>query len=283
MIFKFQDESPDNVIHGASIGAGDDDEPDIVARVEMDAMPAPVVAVANADDETETEPDHPEEEDEEERQDLQRLRELWLSLLEREQRLELRLQELEGLRSQEAEATVRELESRVATADTETRLLQLKVSTLQEDNGRLRAQVEELDTARAELARAKEKLRAVEARVQGEQEEAAALRARVAELESCGEERAAALAAEVAELRKANAALEEDNMELALRLQDAEQAASASVNLVPEVIAVLVNSCLQYNLVLHITLCLCGYQMLFLVNFYFIGCYFSFYRNVVNR
>lgn len=217
----------ENVIHGASIGA--DDEPDIVARVLMDNTPAEIVG-ANADEETEQ---NPSEQEQEERQ----VRELWLSLLEREQRLELRLQELEGLRVQEA--TVRELEGRVAAAAVEERLLQLKVSTFQEENGRLRAQVEELGTTRAELARAKEKLRAIKARVQAEQEEArreaAALRARVAELERGGEETASALAAEIAELRKANAALEEENLELALGLQDAQQAAS-SVDPVLEVI-----------------------------------------------
>ncbi|OEL13167.1 hypothetical protein BAE44_0025814 [Dichanthelium oligosanthes] len=230
-ILSSNGESLENVLHGASIGAGDDDEPVIVARVEMEATPAEI-AGANADDETE--PDQSEEE--ERKREHERLRELWLSLLEREQRLELRLQELEGLRAQEA--TVRELESRVAASATDERLLQLKVSTLQEENGRLRAQLEDLDTARAELARAKEKLRAIKARVQAEQEEARreaeTLRAKVAELESGGEARASALAAEMAELRKVNAALEEENLKLALRLQDAEQAVSASVNLVLE-------------------------------------------------
>ncbi|RLN22661.1 hypothetical protein C2845_PM07G13490 [Panicum miliaceum] len=234
-ILSSNDESLENVIHGASVGAGDD-EPDIVARVVMEATPAEI-AGASADDGTE--PDGSEEEERQElerqRQEHERLRELWLSLLEREQRLELRLQELEGLRAQEA--TVRELEGRVAAAATEERLLQLKVATLQEENGRLRAQVEELGTARAELARAKEKLRAIKARVQAEQEEArreaAALRAKVAELEKGGAETAGALAAEIAELRKANAALEEENLELALRLQDAQQDGS-SVNPAPE-------------------------------------------------
>ncbi|KAF8670983.1 hypothetical protein HU200_050255 [Digitaria exilis] len=236
------DKSLENVIHGASIGAGDD-EPDIVARVEIHATATPA-GIAGGNAAAETEQDQPEEEEEEKRQEElerqqehDRLRVLWLSLLEREQRLEMRLQELEDLRAQQA--TVRELESRVAAAAMEERLLQLKVATLQEENGRLRAQVDELDTARAELARAKEKLRAIKARVQAEQEEArreaAALRAKVAELEKGGEETAGKLAAEIAELRKANAALEEENLELAIRLQESEQAAaSASVNLVLE-------------------------------------------------
>ncbi|XP_062213783.1 uncharacterized protein LOC133914770 isoform X2 [Phragmites australis] len=224
-ILSAKDEYLENVIHGALIGSGDD-EPVLVARVETTQTE---MSGANAVDETE------DGQSEEERQELERLRELWLSLLEREQRLELRLQELDGHREQEA--TVRELENRVAAAAMETRLLELNVSSLQEENGRLRAQVAELDAARAELARAKEKLRAIKARMQGEKEEArseaAALRARVAELENGREERASALAAEAAGLRKVNAALEEESMELALRLQDAEQAAS-SVNLVLE-------------------------------------------------
>uniref|UniRef100_A0A0A9GPB3 Uncharacterized protein n=1 Tax=Arundo donax TaxID=35708 RepID=A0A0A9GPB3_ARUDO len=226
-ILTSKDESLENVIHGASIGAGDD-EPDLVARVEMETAPTNMAAGANADDD-ETEGGQSEQE----RQELEQLRELWLSLLEREQRMELWLQELEGLREQEA--AVRELENRVSAAAMEARLLEMKVSTLQEENGRLRAQVDELDAARAELACAKEKLHAIKARVEGEQEEAqreaAALRARVEELESGREERAGALAAEAAALREANAAMEEENVELALRLQDAEQAAS-SVNLV---------------------------------------------------
>ncbi|XP_039809938.1 uncharacterized protein LOC120673245 isoform X2 [Panicum virgatum] len=222
-ILSANDESSENVIHGASVGAGED-EPDIVARVVIEATPPAEIAGANAADGAE-----PDGSGEEERRERERLRELWLSLLEREQRLELRLQELEGLRAQEA--TVRELEGRVAAAAAaEERLLQLKVATLQEENGRLRAEVEELGAARAELARAKEKLRAIKARVQAELEEAAALRAKVAELERGGEETAGALAAEVAELRKANAALEEENLVLALRLQDARQAAPSSVN-----------------------------------------------------
>ncbi|CAL4949087.1 unnamed protein product [Urochloa decumbens] len=237
-ILSSNDDSSQNVIHGASVGAGDD-EPDIVARVEMDTTPGEIAGVVtNAADETEHCQAQTEEEErrELERQEQERLRELWLSLLEREQRLELRLQELEGLREQQA--AVRELEGRAAAAAAEERLLQLRVSTLQEENGRLRAQAEELGAARAELARAKEKLRAVKARVQEEQEEvrreAAALREKLAELERGGEERAGALAAEIAELRKANAALEEENLELALKLQDAGQAASPSVNPVLE-------------------------------------------------
>ncbi|CAO2208478.1 unnamed protein product [Urochloa humidicola] len=235
-ILSSNDDSSENVIHGASVGAGDD-EPDIVARVEMDTAPAEIAGSTNAADETEKVQAQPGGE-EERRREQERLRELWLSLLEREQRLELRLQELEGLRAQQA--AVRELEGRVAAAAAEERILQLKVSTLQEENGRLRAQAEELGAARAELSRAKDKLRAVKARVQEEQEaarrEAAALREKVAELERGGDERAAALAAEIAELRKANAALEEENLELALRLQeqDAGQAASPPVNLVLE-------------------------------------------------
>ncbi|TVU34225.1 hypothetical protein EJB05_16056, partial [Eragrostis curvula] len=217
-ILSSKDESLDNVIHGASIGAGDD-EPVIVARVKT------TQAGANADDETE------HGLSEEERQETERLRELWLELVEREQMLELRLQELKELRDQEE--TVRELEDRVAVAATEARLLQLRVASLQEENGNLRAQLEELDDARAQLASAKEKLREIKARVEEEHEEAAALQAKVAELERGDEERAIALAAEAAALREANAALEVQNIELALRLQDAEQAAS-SVNLALE-------------------------------------------------
>ena len=98
----------ENVIHGASVGAGDD-EPDIVARVVMIEAALAETVGANADDGAEPE--------------FERRR--------HEQR-QLRLQELEGLRAQEA--TVRELKGRVAAA-AEERLLQLRVETLQEENG----------------------------------------------------------------------------------------------------------------------------------------------------
>jgi hypothetical protein len=58
----------------------------------------------------------------------------------------------------------------------------------------------------------------------------------VEELESGGEERAGVLAVEGVELRRANAVLEENNMELALRLQDA----SRLLHLPPKVIVILI-------------------------------------------
>ncbi|KAL6882098.1 hypothetical protein ACP4OV_011570 [Aristida adscensionis] len=216
-IVSSKGESLENVLHGASIGAGYDDEPLIVARVPTIAQAADIAGANAGGDDTE----------------LERVRELWLSLVEREQRLQLRLQELEGLREQHA--AVRELEHRAAAAAAENRVLELRVAALQDENGRLRSQAAELDDARAELARVREKLRAIEARARAEQEEARreaeALRQRAGEVERRGEEAAGAVAAEAAALRRANAALEEENMELALRLQDAEQVAS-SVNLV---------------------------------------------------
>ncbi|KAL5226277.1 hypothetical protein ABZP36_014542 [Zizania latifolia] len=206
-ILSSNEESLENVIHGASVGAWDD-EPVIVARVLMNPTDT---AVANAGDETE-EQDQSEKEREEE---IERLKELWLSLLEREQRLQLRLAELDELREQEA--TVRELERRVRVAAVEARLLELKASSLQEENQRLEAQVSELDAVRAKLARAKEKLRELKARVQREQEEAqrvaAALRDRVTELEKNGEERERALAAEAAAIRQRMTELEKNGQE----------------------------------------------------------------------
>lgn len=217
----------ENVIHGASIGAGED-EPVLVARVQTRP---PHAAVASADGEAEDDQSDNEPPEEE----VELFKELWLSLQEREQRLELRLMELDSLREQEA--AIRELESRASAAAVEARLLERKVASLQEENETLRAQASELDAARTELGRAREKLRALGARVEGEREEArreaAALREMVTELEKKGEERERALAEEAAAMRKANVGLVEENRDLALRLQDAEQAAS-SVNLVIE-------------------------------------------------
>lgn len=225
-ILSSNDECSENVIHGASIGAGDD-EPVLVARVQT--MPPHVAGSASSDGESE------KKQSEKEREDVDRFKELWLSLVEREQRLELRLMDLDLLRGKED--TVRELENRVGVAAVEARLLELKVSSLRVENERLKTQASEMDAVRAQLGRAKEKLRALKEQVQVEREEAqheaAALRGRVTELEKNGEEREKALAAETASLRKANARLEEENMELARRLQDAEQV-SSSVNLVHE-------------------------------------------------
>ncbi|VAH61269.1 unnamed protein product [Triticum turgidum subsp. durum] len=166
-ILSSNDEYLENVIHSVSIGAGDD-EPVLVARVQT--MPPDVAGATSA---WETEHDRLEKEE------VERFKQLWLSLVEREQRLELR----------------------------------------------------------AQLGRAKEKLRALKERMQVEREEsrseAAALRDKVMELEKTGEKRERVLAAEAAELRRAKAALEEENRELARRLQDAEQVSTA-VSLVHE-------------------------------------------------
>ncbi|XP_048563470.1 uncharacterized protein LOC125543994 [Triticum urartu] len=222
-ILSSNDEYLENVIHSVSIGAGDD-EPVLVARVQT--MPPDVAGATSA---WETEHDRLEKEE------VERFKQLWLSLVEREQRLELRLMDLDGLIEQEA--TVKELENRVGLAAVEARLLELKVLSLGEENERLKAQAAELEAVRAQLGRAKEKLRALKERVQVEREEsrseAAALRDKVMELEKTGEKRERVLAAEAAELRRAKAALEEENRELARRLQDAEQVSTA-VSLVHE-------------------------------------------------
>ena len=228
--FASKDEHSENVIHGASIGAGDD-EPVLVARVQT--MP-PHVAGASASSDGESELDEPEKGQDE----IDRFKELWLSLVEREQKLELRLMELDGLKEQEA--TVRELENRVGVAAMEARLLELKVLSLSEENERLKVQAAELETVRAQLGGAEEKLRSLKDQVQVEREdaerEAAAFLEKVTELGKNGEEMEKALAAEAASLRKANARLEDENRELAQRLQDAEQV-SSSVSLVHKVIA----------------------------------------------
>uniref|UniRef100_A0ACD5VIA1 Uncharacterized protein n=1 Tax=Avena sativa TaxID=4498 RepID=A0ACD5VIA1_AVESA len=221
-IVSCNDEYSENVIHGASIGAGDK-EPVIVARVQT--MP-PQVAAGSASTDGESE---------KEREEVDRFKDLWLSLVEREERLELRMMDLDDLREQEA--TVRELENRVGVAAVESRLLELKVSSLGEENEKLKAQASELDAVRDQLGRAKEKLRLLKERLQVEREEAqheaAALRERVMELGKNGEDREKELAAEAASLRKANAELKEENRELAQMLQDAEQV-SSTVSLVHE-------------------------------------------------
>ncbi|KAM3355419.1 hypothetical protein ACQJBY_025912 [Aegilops geniculata] len=210
----------ENVVHSASTGARDD-EPVLVARVE--SMPPDVAGATSA---LETKHGQLDKEEEE----VERFKELWLSLVEREQRLELRLMHLDGLREQ--------LEHRVSVAAVETWILKLSALLLREENERLKAQAPELEAVRAQLRRAKEKLRALKERVQVErgesQREAAMLRDKVMELEQTGERRESVLAAEAATLWKAKAGLEEENRELARRLQHAEQVSCVTVSLVHE-------------------------------------------------
>ncbi|KAF7040841.1 hypothetical protein CFC21_050715 [Triticum aestivum] len=210
----------ENVVHSASIGARDD-EPVPVARVQ--SMPPDVAGATSA-----LETKHGQLVKEEE---VERFKELWLSLVEREQRLELRLMHLDGLREQ--------LEHRVSVAAVETWILKLNALLLHEENERLKTQAAELEAVRAQLRRANEKLRALKERVQVErvesQREAAMLRDKVMDLELTGGRRERAFAAEAATLWKAKAGLEEENRELALRLQHAEQVSSSvTVSLVHE-------------------------------------------------
>uniref|UniRef100_A0A0D9V295 Uncharacterized protein n=1 Tax=Leersia perrieri TaxID=77586 RepID=A0A0D9V295_9ORYZ len=200
-ILSSNDESFDNVIHGASVGAGDD-EPDIVARVAMNPTAAAADMAGENADET-------ERNDRSEEEETSRLKELWLSLMEREQRLQLRQAELDELRDQSAaEARERELEleRRVAAAAVDARLLELKAASLQDDNRRLAAQAAELDAVGGKLARAREKLQDLRSRVQREQEaserDAAAMRERLAEMEKGAKARERAAAVEAAAMRE---------------------------------------------------------------------------------
>ncbi|KAF2950882.1 uncharacterized protein [Oryza sativa Japonica Group] len=217
-ILSSNEECLETVIHGASVGAGDD-EPEIVARVVMPpAADDDMAAGANAGggggggDRSEK-----KEREEEEDEEVERLKELWLSLMEREQRLQLRQAELDELREQDA--TARELDRRAAAAAAvEARMLELKAASLREENRRLEeARASELDAVRGKLARAREKLAELRARVEREREEAAreaaALRARASALERSGAEREVAAAAEAAALRDRVAGMEKDGAE----------------------------------------------------------------------
>uniref|UniRef100_M8C788 Protein CHUP1, chloroplastic n=1 Tax=Aegilops tauschii TaxID=37682 RepID=M8C788_AEGTA len=136
-------------------------------------------------------------------------------------------------------AVAGQLAPRVSVAAVETWILKLNALLLHEENERLKTQAAELEAVRAQLRRANEKLRALKERVQVErvesQREAAMLRDKVMDLELTGGRRERAFAAEAATLWKAKAGLEEENRELALRLQHAEQVSSSvTVSLVHE-------------------------------------------------
>ncbi|CAN0858936.1 Protein CHUP1, chloroplastic [Linum grandiflorum] len=155
-------------------------------------------------------------------------------LEERERNLELQLLELYGLKEQET--AVMELQNRVKINNMETKLLTLKMETLQAENQRLQAQasdhmktVSELDAARSKIKLLKKKLRA---ETEHNKEQILILKKKVSKLQE--QETGAAstdselqqqlqrlkdLEVQAEELRKSNSKLQEENSDLAHRLE----------------------------------------------------------------
>ncbi|KAG0499270.1 hypothetical protein HPP92_003577 [Vanilla planifolia] len=91
-------------------------------------------------------------------QEISQLRDLVLSLRERERSLELQLLEYYGL--QEREAAVKELESQLKLSTMEAKLFNVKIESLQAENQRLQNQVLDHSRVSNELEAAKAKLKA---------------------------------------------------------------------------------------------------------------------------
>ncbi|KAL5976657.1 hypothetical protein ACLOJK_020990 [Asimina triloba] len=181
-------------------------------------------------------------------QENNNLRNVVRVLRERERSLEIQLLEYYGL--QEQEAAVRELQNRLKISSMETQLLTIKIESLQAENRRLESQVAdysrvmtELDLAKArvmtELDLAKAKIKLMKRKIRSDSEQAkeqlAALHMRVAALkehelklaQSDADnqkkvERIKELEDELAELRKANSRLGDENSELGMKLESAQ-------------------------------------------------------------
>ncbi|XP_057527711.1 protein CHUP1, chloroplastic isoform X2 [Amaranthus tricolor] len=162
-------------------------------------------------------------------------------LVERERRLEVQLLEYYGLKEQET--AMMELQNRLKINSMEAKIFSMKIDTLQSDNKRLEAQVADYSKVVNELEAAKEKIKKLQwkLRYNAEQnkEKILDLTQRVAKLHE--QERGAStnraddlseihkvveLEAEVEGLRKYNECLEQENADLAQRLDSTQMLAN---------------------------------------------------------
>lgn len=176
----------------------------------------------------------PNSKDLEMEQEIMRLRNLVESLSQRQRELEMEMLENYGLK--EREAATKELENRLKISSVEAKFLTLKVESLQDENQRLKNQILEFEGLKNKLESMKAKIKLLKKQLKLDGEEA---RARMAELknridvlaekENKDEEektelesklaRLTQLDEEAAKLRKMNSRLEEENLELARKLE----------------------------------------------------------------
>jgi hypothetical protein len=103
-----------------------------------------------------------ETDDLEKEKEIEQLRALAETLLERERNLEVQMLEYYGLKEQEE--AMNEMENLLKTNSTEAKFLSLKVESLQEENERLKNQILELEKVTNKLDRNKEKIKMLKKR-----------------------------------------------------------------------------------------------------------------------
>ncbi|CAL9182085.1 unnamed protein product [Musa hybrid cultivar] len=103
-------------------------------------------------------------------QEITSLRELVLSLREKERSLELRLLDYQGVKEQEA--AVGELENRLKISAMEAKLYILKIDSLQADNQRLKSQLSDYSRVISELDCSREKIKHLKKKMESDRDEA---------------------------------------------------------------------------------------------------------------
>ncbi|RZR81121.1 hypothetical protein BHM03_00007297 [Ensete ventricosum] len=172
-------------------------------------------------------------------QEITNLKELVLSLQERERCLEQQLLDYHGVKGQEA--VVRELVNRLKISSMEAKLYMLKIESLQADNQRLQAQLEDYATVISELDAAREHIMLLDEKLESDREKAqeimASLHQRISSLQQREQENDAEvnrklkkleeLENESMELRMINSRLAEENSDLVRKLKSTQDTASA--------------------------------------------------------
>ncbi|WOL13608.1 hypothetical protein Cni_G22378 [Canna indica] len=102
------------------------------------------------------------------KEEIAHLRELVLSLLEKERNLELQLLDYYGLK--EKEASVTELEHQLKISAMEAKLYSLKIDSLQSHSQRLQAQLAEFSIAMKELEAARAEINLLERKMKLDEE-----------------------------------------------------------------------------------------------------------------
>ncbi|KAJ3671143.1 hypothetical protein LUZ60_008569 [Juncus effusus] len=177
----------------------------------------------------------------EKEEEIERLRNLAQSLLDKERNLEMQMLEYYGLKEQEE--AMREMVKELTVNSMETKYLTSKVESLEEENERLKRQILEMEKMREKLDSNKGKISTLKKRLRLEdenvQEKIVLLRQRIEVLSEKNNKSSAdyeeiesklarikELEEEVNQLRKINSKLEEENCGLTQRLENAQLAAS---------------------------------------------------------
>ncbi|CAD5194284.1 unnamed protein product [Musa acuminata subsp. malaccensis] len=175
-------------------------------------------------------------------QEITNLKELVLSLHERERCLEQQSLDYHGLKGQEA--VVRELVNRLKISSMEAKLYMLKIESLQADNQRLQAQLEDYEKAISELDVAREHIKLLDEKLESdrdkEKEIMVSLHQRISSLQQREQKdvendaevksklkKLEELEHESMDLRMINSRLAEENSDLARKLKSTQNTASA--------------------------------------------------------